>query len=79
MSNLHVQQACDIAGGLSALSRLLGVKPPTVHQWLSGLRPVPVERCAAIEQATQGKVTRRDLRPDDWYLIWPELKGADHA
>lgn len=27
----------------------------------------------AIERATNGAVTRRDLRPDDWHLIWPEL------
>ena len=27
----------------------------------------------AIERATHGAVTRRDLRPNDWHLIWPEL------
>jgi DNA-binding transcriptional regulator YdaS (Cro superfamily) len=27
----------------------------------------------AIEQVTNGAVTRKDLRPDDWHLIWPEL------
>lgn len=35
-------------------------------QWLSNARPVPVERCSAIERATNGAVTRRDLRPKDW-------------
>lgn len=29
--------------------------------------------CVAIEGVTDGKVTRRDLRPDDWQDIWPEL------
>lgn len=29
--------------------------------------------CVAIERATNGQVTRKDLRPDDWRLIWPEL------
>jgi hypothetical protein len=24
-------------------------------------------------------VTRRDLRPDDWHLIWPELADKDAA
>lgn len=37
---------------------------------------VPVAHCAAIEQATAAKVTRKDLRPDDWHVIWPELPGA---
>lgn len=27
----------------------------------------------AIEQDTAGAVTRKDLRPNDWHLIWPEL------
>lgn len=31
------------------------------------------ELCVAIERATEGAVSRRDLRPDDWERIWPEL------
>ncbi len=34
--------------------------------------PSPLN-CVAIELATEGRVTRRDLRPHDWALIWPEL------
>ena len=29
--------------------------------------------CSLIESETAGAVTRRDLRPDDWHVIWPEL------
>lgn len=51
--------------------------PVTVSQWLrpkaSNGRPVPPKQCVRIEQLTQGQVTRRDLRPDDWQEIWPEL------
>ena len=28
---------------------------------------VPIEHCVAIERLTAGAVTRRDLRPGDWY------------
>lgn len=31
------------------------------------------ETCTALERESSGAVTRRDLRPDDWHLIWPEL------
>lgn len=55
------------------LAREVGVAAALVSQWKNGTRPVPVERCSAIEKATSGAVTRRDLRPDDWHLIWPEL------
>lgn len=27
----------------------------------------------AIERESNGEVTRRESRPDDWHLIWPEL------
>jgi DNA-binding transcriptional regulator YdaS (Cro superfamily) len=56
-----------------ALARELGVSQPTVSDWCTGKKRVPVERCSAIERATNGAVTRRDLRPDDWQAIWPEL------
>lgn len=29
-----------------------------------------------IEQQSEGAVTRADLHPDDWFIKWPELKGA---
>ena len=65
--------AIQTMGGLTALARSIGVSAPTVHEWKTLKRPVPVGRCIAIEHATNGVVTRRDLRPDDWQNIWPEL------
>lgn len=38
-----------------------------------GVRTASPVLASAIERATDGAVTRRDLRPDDWHLIWPEL------
>ncbi len=55
------------------LAKILGISQVLISQWSTGLRATPIERCYPIEQATQGKVTRKDLRPDDWHLIWPEL------
>jgi len=68
-----VQKACDKAGSQAALAKAIDVSPALVHQWRAGVRPVPVQHCLAIERAAEGVVTRRDLRPDDWQLIWPEL------
>lgn len=61
------------------LARLLGIPPELISQWRKGVRPVPLERCPAIEQVTERAVMRWDLRPADWHLIWPELIGADGA
>ena len=66
-------------GNQSRLARLLGVPPQLMYQWVRGVRPIPIERCTAIELATGGAVTRRDLRPEDWHEIWPELKEPANA
>ena len=55
------------------LAKTLGVKPPTVSDWITGKKQVPLERCTPIETATNGAVTRRDLRPKDHHIHWPEL------
>lgn len=62
-------------GALGRLARTIQVHAPDMSRWASGRRPVPLERCLAIERATSGVVCRWDLRPSDWWLIWPELRG----
>ena len=68
------------SGGATALelAAKVGVSPAQMRQWVYGYAgriPGPAN-CVAIERATGGKVTRKDLRPDDWFLIWPEMDGA---
>lgn len=59
----------------SEFARSLGINPDQVRQWRHGYdgRKPSAESCVLIEQATKGAVTRKDLRPDDWERIWPEL------
>lgn len=74
MMKQAIQKACDIAGGQSALARMLGVKPPSVNEWVKGHRPIPAERCPTIEKATGGAVRCEDLRPD---VDWGYLRKTD--
>ena len=74
-----VAKAAKIVGGLTELARLIGVSVPTVHEWKTNRRPVPVLRVSDIVRVTQGAVTRQDLRPDDWQAIWPELVQSTPA
>ena len=60
--SLSVGKAVAIVGSQSALARALGVSPQAVNQWLKS--KVPAERVLDIEFATNGQVTRHDLRPD---------------
>lgn len=68
-----IDKAAQAVGGLTKLAAMLGVAPPTVHEWKTRKRPVPVVRCVSIVRAANGAVTLQDLRPDDWQDIWPEL------
>lgn len=55
--------------------------PDQLRQWRYGhanRRPGP-QRCVVIEEKSDQKVRRWDLRPDDWHLIWPELREAPGA
>jgi DNA-binding transcriptional regulator YdaS (Cro superfamily) len=43
---------------------------------LSAKQVLGAELCVLIEQNSDSKVTRQDLRPNDWMKIWPELQVA---
>lgn len=55
------------------LANVLGVAEQYLYQVFTGRRSASPELSVSIEQATKGAVTRKELRPDDWHLIWPEL------
>lgn len=59
-----------------AIAQALGVTPPVVSDWVTGKKGIPLERCVQIERATEGVVSRKELRPDDWQNFWPELAQA---
>ena len=59
-----IERACEAAGGQVVLARSIGVTPQAVNQWVRGSRRVPAEQCLPIETATEGAVTRYELRPD---------------
>lgn len=71
MTTQHpIKKAVEAVGNIATLARHLHVTPPTVHQWISGVRPIPAERCPQIERATGGAVRCEDLRPDvDWAVL----------
>ena len=65
-----IKKACNEVGGITALSRGLGITPGAVHQWTIGYRRVPAERCPDIEELTNGVVRAEELRPDvNWHFI----------
>ncbi len=63
-------------GGASKFAEYLGISTSYLSQLAAGTTARSPERCVEIEKATDGAVTRKDLRPDDWERIWPELAEA---
>lgn len=58
------------------LAATLGIPLSYLSQMAGAGRAITAERAVAIERATGGIVGRRDLRPDDWADVWPELAAA---
>lgn len=70
-----ITKAIEVAGGPRKLADALGLEnAQTVTNWRAR-GAAPVDMGAAIERATG--VSRRELFPNDWARIWPEL--ADRA
>lgn len=71
------KRASADAGGPTVLALALNKSPSEISQWISGRRPIPSACAARLEKLTT--VTRRDLFPEDWHLIWPELAQRGEA
>lgn len=55
------------------LAQALDISPSHLSQMASGKTNISPARAVQIENATSGAVSRRDLYPEDWEKIWPEL------
>lgn len=62
-------------GRTAQLAKHLGCWPPFVFKMATGQKPVPIHHALAIEQFTGGEVTRKDMLPDIWHKVWPDLAG----
>lgn len=76
MRDAGLQEAIRAVGGISALSRLLGIAQPSVSIWTK----VPAERVLAVETVTAvpRSVLRPDLYPEDDESAAP-LDAVDEA
>lgn len=65
-----LKKAIESFGGVTALSRELGISAQRLNNWVD--RQVPIERCPDIERATNGAVRCEELRPD---VNWAYLRS----
>ena len=60
-------------GNRSRLAKALAVHAPDASGWASESRPVPIKYGYQIELHTGGLVTRKELFPETYQKIWPDL------
>ena len=58
----------DPARSQTEFARRLGVSQGLVWQWIDGRTRITAERAIQIERATDGVVSRQELRPDLYNL-----------
>jgi len=71
----------DLLGGTSKVAKMCRVDPAAVSNWR--IRGIPADKFmflgARIETESHGLVTRQDLFPKNYFLIWPELLPKSNA
>ena len=73
-------QLIDLLGKPAKVAKLCGVTVQAVCQWRNNnaIPAAPLMLIAAtIERESHGLVSRKDLFPNTWALIWPELQAIN--
>ena len=73
MSVEALEAAIEIAGGQTALGRLIDEDQRTIWSWLNVTKKTPAEKVLDIEKAVEGQVTRHELRSDIYPVEQPPL------
>jgi hypothetical protein len=64
-----------LLGGCTRVSKIVNVSVPAVSMWQNG--DIPYDKlvilAATLEKESHGLVTRKNLFPNNYKLIWPEL------
>ena len=65
----------DLLGGTAKVAKMCKIDNAAVSNWR--VRGIPADKYmflgARIEEVSHGLVTRQDLFPTNFWLIWPEL------
>ena len=73
---LSDKQLIALLGGTSRVAKLCNVSPTAVSLWVH--RGIPALQLmylgATLEKESHGLVTRKDLFPESYMIMWPELE-----
>lgn len=63
MHRTALLKAIQDLGNQTLLAKKIGVNPSCVNKWLRQNKSIPYQYVLAIEEATEGRVTREELAP----------------
>jgi len=61
------------------LAALIGCSEQYLYRCLTGRQDMSPKDAVRAEQLTQGRLSRARLRPNDYWLVWPDLKAPSGA
>jgi hypothetical protein len=65
-----------LLGGCTRVSKMVNVSVPAVSMWQNG--DIPYDKlvilAATLEKESHGLVSRKNLFPNNYKLIWPEIE-----
>jgi len=65
----------NVLGGTSVVAKLCNVSPAAVSMWRN--TNIPADKmlylAATLEKSTEGVLNRRQMFPNTYKIIWPEL------
>lgn len=65
----------DLLGGTTKVAKMTNVAPAAVSLWRKN--NIPSDKflflAATLEKQSHGLITRKDIFPNSWHIIWPEL------
>lgn len=70
-SHEALKKAIALARTQKALAQMLGVTQPAVNKMLKSKAPLRPHHCVRI--MTQLGISREELRPTDYWEVWPDL------
>ena len=75
MENISATAMIKLLGGCTKVANLVGVSVPAVSMWQNGVIPYDklVILAATLEKESAGLITRKQLFPFSYKMIWPEL------
>jgi len=76
MDKITATTMIRLLGGPTRVSKLVNVSVPAVSMWQNG--DIPYDKlvilAATLEKESHGLITRKNLFPNNYKLIWPELE-----